>query len=100
MRSLGQNPTETELEDMINEVDTDQSGTIEFDGTKGPSSSFHAPPKTKLIETSHRIHGNDVRQGPTRRLRRRDQTSIPGLRSGWKWHDLSRRVADHDEKSR
>lgn len=30
MRALGQNPTETELNDMINEVDQDQSGTIEF----------------------------------------------------------------------
>lgn len=30
MRSLGQNPTEAELQDMVNEVDTDQSGSIEF----------------------------------------------------------------------
>jgi len=31
MRSLGQNPTETEIEDMINEVDTDRNGTIDFE---------------------------------------------------------------------
>ncbi|XP_075255137.1 uncharacterized protein LOC142347875 [Convolutriloba macropyga] len=31
MRSLDQNPTDSELRDMINEVDADGSGTIEFD---------------------------------------------------------------------
>ncbi|XP_033736484.1 neo-calmodulin-like isoform X1 [Pecten maximus] len=30
MKSLGQEPTEQEVRDMINEVDNDQSGSIEF----------------------------------------------------------------------
>ena len=30
MRSMRQNPTEAELQDMINEVDADGSGTIDF----------------------------------------------------------------------
>jgi calmodulin len=30
MRALGQNPTEQELLDMVNEVDIDGSGTIDF----------------------------------------------------------------------
>lgn len=34
MRSLGQNPTESELTDMINEIDIDHSGTIDFDEFK------------------------------------------------------------------
>ena len=34
MRSLGQNPSESELQDMINEVDTDNNGTIDFPGNR------------------------------------------------------------------
>lgn len=36
MRSLGQNPSESELQDMINEVDADNNGTIDFPGTIRP----------------------------------------------------------------
>ncbi|CAD6447131.1 1f3d4e3a-b56d-4fd1-a0e1-481fe67ab24e [Sclerotinia trifoliorum] len=31
MKSLGQNPSDAEIQDMINEVDVDQSGTVDFD---------------------------------------------------------------------
>lgn len=34
MRSLGQNPSESELQDMINEVDADNNGTIDFPGNR------------------------------------------------------------------
>ena len=34
MRSLGQNPSEDEIQDMINEVDADGNGTIDFAGKK------------------------------------------------------------------
>merc|ERR1712118_607662 len=30
MRSLGQNPTDAELQDMVNEVDGDGNGTVDF----------------------------------------------------------------------
>ena len=36
MRSLGQNPSESELQDMINEVDADNNGTIDFPGSMLP----------------------------------------------------------------
>ena len=36
MRSLGQNPSESELQDMINEVDADNNGTIDFPGNSHP----------------------------------------------------------------
>ncbi|KAL4787322.1 hypothetical protein BJX76DRAFT_318883 [Aspergillus varians] len=31
MRSLGQNPTDTELQDIVDELDVDRTGTIDFD---------------------------------------------------------------------
>lgn len=39
MRSLGQNPSESELQDMINEVDADNNGTIDFPGMLWHNSS-------------------------------------------------------------
>ena len=39
MRSLGQNPSESELQDMINEVDADNNGTIDFPGMQRAGSA-------------------------------------------------------------
>ena len=41
MRSLGQNPSESELQDMINEVDADNNGTIDFPGMIVPKTKFN-----------------------------------------------------------
>jgi Ca2+-binding EF-hand superfamily protein len=42
MRSLGQNPSESELQDMINEVDADNNGTIDFPGMRAAKASLSA----------------------------------------------------------
>lgn len=44
MRSLGQNPSESELQDMINEVDADNNGTIDFPGTSHAISAINTRP--------------------------------------------------------
>jgi calmodulin len=46
MRSLGQNPSESELQDMINEVDADNNGTIDF-----PGSPRLLPPFSQAVHT-------------------------------------------------
>ena len=43
MRSLGQNPSESELQDMINEVDADNNGTIDFPGRLRNGDREHIP---------------------------------------------------------
>lgn len=43
MRSLGQNPSESELQDMINEVDADNNGTIDFPGTSLHTRAANSP---------------------------------------------------------
>lgn len=53
MRSLGQNPSESELQDMINEVDADNNGTIDFPGTvhdrSGGSQAYRANGQTEFL---------------------------------------------------
>lgn len=50
MRSLGQNPSESELQDMINEVDADNNGTIDFPGTLQTGSRMHGVRLTSYPE--------------------------------------------------
>lgn len=57
MRSLGQNPSESELQDMINEVDADNNGTIDFPGKTFVS--LAAMLGSKLICWSHRVLDHD-----------------------------------------
>lgn len=56
MRSLGQNPSESELQDMINEVDADNNGTIDFPGTISPPESRSQP---ESILTCDRVPYHD-----------------------------------------
>jgi calmodulin len=78
MRSLGQNPSESELQDMINEVDADNNGTIDFPGTLPLSIPLSTPPlfsspppfKTRSILTcAHRVPDHDGPQDEGHRLR-------------------------------
>jgi calmodulin len=48
MRSLGQNPSESELQDMINEVDADNNGTIDFPGMNTMNTWHRFLPSTSL----------------------------------------------------
>ena len=43
MRSLGLEPSETELQDIINEVDLDNTGSIDFDGMCYPNTTAASP---------------------------------------------------------
>lgn len=60
MRSLGQNPTEQELLDMVNEVDIDNSGTIDFPEfcqmMKRMSKVSHEPPGILIKKLSKKIN--------------------------------------------
>ncbi len=54
MRSLGLNASDAEVADMINEIDLDQNGTLDLDGT-------YICAKTRFCDTEnlHRIHQDD-----------------------------------------
>lgn len=65
MRSLGQNPSESELQDMINEVDADNNGTIDFPG----NSSIATCRYLLLIGGLNRISDHDGTQNEGYRFR-------------------------------
>lgn len=67
MRSLGQNPSESELQDMINEVDADNNGTIDFPGMMVASS-----PMDRRADSATRILDHDGQKDEGHRFRRRD----------------------------
>jgi hypothetical protein len=52
MRSLGQNPSESELQDMINEVDADNNGTIDFPGERPCPFAPLKPETNRLLQSS------------------------------------------------
>jgi hypothetical protein len=66
MRSLGQNPSESELQDMINEVDADNNGTIDFPGRYlyraymwSPADWSRIPHNDGAQDERHRLRGGD-----------------------------------------
>jgi hypothetical protein len=59
MRSLGQNPSESELQDMINEVDADNNGTIDFPGMTCDQQSTTLVLVQRDIDTLHRVPDHD-----------------------------------------
>lgn len=65
MRSLGQNPSESELQDMINEVDADNNGTIDF-----PGMGHHIPenPRYDQLLICTRVPHNDGEEDEGHRL--------------------------------
>lgn len=76
MRSLGQNPSESELQDMINEVDADNNGTIDFPGTN----MFFSATGFRHILTCDRVPDHDGPEDEGHGLGRGDPGGIQGVR--------------------
>ena len=81
MRSLGQNPSESELQDMINEVDADNNGTIDFPGEFIAAWRNHRTTSKPYLLTlgSHRVLDHDGTQDERYRLGRRNPRSVQGF---------------------
>jgi calmodulin len=59
MRSLGQNPSESELQDMINEVDADNNGTIDFPGMLAYAPNATLRGRQTADAVGHRVPDDD-----------------------------------------
>lgn len=59
MRSLGQNPTEQELLDMVNEVDLDGSGTIDFEEFCQMMKRMNKENDSEMIREAFRVFDRD-----------------------------------------
>lgn len=59
MRSLGQNPTEQELLDMVNEVDIDGSGTIDFGEFCQMMKRMNKENDSEMIREAFRVFDRD-----------------------------------------
>lgn len=66
MKSLGLEPSESELQDILNEVDVDSSGSIDFDGW-----SHYSTHNQQWLTPRYRILGPDGTQGRCLRPRAR-----------------------------
>lgn len=55
MKSLGLAPSEMELEDLMNEIDSDRSGTISFEGTSANFSFPYLPYMRSCMWYHHRL---------------------------------------------
>ena len=77
MRSLGQNPSESELQDMINEVDADNNGTIDFPGTSSANSTKQADLRASVL-TIGRVPHHDGPQNEGHGFRGGDPGSFQG----------------------
>ena len=102
MRSLGQNPTEAELQDMINEVDADGNGTIDF-----PEFLTMMARKMKDTDSEEEIR-EAFRYVQTRSRSRVSLVDeyffsltllfMKGIRQGWEWLHQRRRVASRNDQ--